>query len=89
MQKTNIIMQDVRSRPLTYAVQVATIVILIFNLYLANKLQPIAESAEVNAGHIQELKEDIVGKTLFTAEIDNLKARLDRIEKKLDLVLQQ
>ena len=88
VQKTNIIMQDVRSKPLTYVVQVATVVILILNLYLATKLQPITENIKVNAGHIQELKNDIVGKTLFLSELKDLDARLDRMENKLDRLLE-
>ena len=87
MQKTNIIMQDVRSKPLTYAVQVATVVILILNLYLATKLQPITENIKVNAGHIEQLQNSIVGKVLFTAELNDLDKRLDRIENKLDKLL--
>ena len=89
MQKINPIVQDARTRPLAYVVQVVGVILVVLNLYLATKLQPIAKTAEVNAEHIEQLQDNLVGKVLFTAEMADIHNRLDRIENKLDRIIER
>jgi len=93
-KNTNSLMQEAKNRPLAFLVQLATVVFLILNLYLATKLSPLEQNIVTNAKSIEEIKSDTEellndqSKFVSDKDLDTITNRLDRIEDKLDRVIE-
>jgi len=93
----NIFMQEFRSRPVAYSVQIVGVVVILLNIWLSTKLFPMAQSIDAIIGRVKaaeteimELKidaetdEQILGEIrVINTKIDDVKTRIERIDTRL------
>lgn len=94
----DIFVQEFRSRPITYILQVVGVVVILLNMWLAGKLVPLAKDLDslvirVKASEIQineiKIKDDEVDKqmliqtTLNGVKLDNLRDQITTLDTRL------
>ncbi len=81
-------MQQIRNNPLPYIVQAVTLLLFILNLWLASKLAPLAQDIAVIQEKVDAQEIELVPRSELEGQFDNITNRLDRIESKLDRVIE-
>lgn len=77
------VLRSIKKNPLPWVVQGATVLMLIINLYLANKLSPVVKDLSLLGSTVManDQKSSLVDKSIMD--------RLDRIENKLDRLIEK
>lgn len=79
-------MQDVRNKPLAYFVQIAGVLVLLLNLWIASKLAPITQDLAVIATRVEaveELDKTFIGRAEIELQLKAINRRLNSIDGKL------
>lgn len=86
MQKSDSLVQQIKSNPLPYAMQVAGVLVLLLNLYLASQLAPLAQGIGSNEYRISAIENDYVRDSYYQIESEHIEESLMRIETKIDRI---
>ena len=78
------IMQNIRSNPLQWAVQVVGILVVIANLYIASQLAPLKQDLAVLIKRVEAVELNTLPSGEVKTELKIIGQRLDRIENKID-----
>lgn len=93
----NIFLQEFKSRPFGYVVQAVSIIVILLNLWLVNKLSPLAKNIdavinrvnamETNIAELQDVsksnQEIVIKLEALTVSLSEVKSRIERIDNRL------
>lgn len=93
----NIFLQEFRTRPVAYGVQIVGIIIILLNVWLSTKLFPLAKNIDQVIARVNAMETDVVelqsvskdNQTIVVklngleVTVNDIKARIERIDNRL------
>jgi len=89
----DIFVQEFRSRPIAWSLQIVGIIVILLNVWLAGKLVPLAKDLDSVVNRVKaaettigELKNDIKNDEIILIQVKENNIKLNSIEKQLDVI---
>ena len=80
----NIFMQEFRSRPLSWGVQIVGVIVILLNVWLSTKLIPLAKSIDQVVARVDAIEKDIMVLEKVKDKTENILIKVEVIESKLN-----